>query len=357
MEKQSKTLDFRNQEFFIGMDVHKKSWTVTVRIPSTVLKTFSMKPLPLELNNYMENHYPQGKYNSVYEAGFCGYWVHRELTGLGFNNLIVSPTEIPTSCKERLNKTDKVDSRKLSRELSNGTLKGIYIPSLKHEELRGLSRQRYHQAKKLVRVKNQIKSYLNCYGHKLPENSEMKHWSKRFIKHLQSIEFEYKTGKERLDYFIDELEIIRDRKLKILNSIKNHLREEKMYNSVELLLSVPGIGSITATTFVTEIMDINRFSNTDSLASYVGLVPSIRSSGETEKVLGLTVQFNRYLRQLLVEAAWVAVRNDPALTLAFNNYLIRMSKQKAIIRIARKLLNRMYYVLKNKTKYVYSVVA
>lgn len=357
MNIKGKKIDFSKQELYIGIDVHKKSWTVTIRIPSTVLKTYSMRPSSKELNKHMEKYYPHGNYHSVYEAGFSGFWLHRELTELGFDNIIVSPSDIPTSSKERLTKTDKVDSRKLARELSNDTLKGIYIPNIMEENLRGLSRQRYQQARKLARVKNQIKSYLNFCGCELPENSELQHWSKRFISHLQNIKFENEIGKEKLEFYLDELEIIKKRKLQLLNSLKKHLKEKSKYNLVEFLLTVPGIGFITATTFLTEIIDIYRFPNSDKLASYIGLVPAIESSGETEKVLGLSFQYNKYLRQLLVEASWIAVRNDPALTLVFNKYLVRMSKQKAIIRIARKLLNRMFYVLKNKHNYVHSVVA
>jgi len=286
-----------------------------------------------------------------------GRWLHRELTSLGFNNIIVSPSDIPTSGKERLRKTDKVDSRKLARELSAGNLKGIYVPSLLFQELRGLSRQRYQQTKKLVRIKNQIKSYLNYYGKELPENCELLHWSNQFINHLRTLEFAYEIGKEQLENYIDELLILRKRKLEILQSLKKHLQKHNLYNKIKLLLTVPGISYITATTLLTEIADIHRFNSTDSFASYIGLVPSTNSSGEKDKILGLTVQFNRHLRQLLVEASWIAIRNDPALTLSFANYSKRMCKQKAIIKIARKLLNRIYYVLKNEKEYVCSVVA
>jgi len=357
MNPKDKLADFRSQELFVGIDVHKKSWTVTIRLENLELKTFSMNPSSEELKNHMKTKYPQGKYHSVYEAGFSGYWLHRELTELGFNNIIVSPTDIPTSGKERLRKTDKIDSRKLARELSAGNLKGIYVPSLLFQELRGLSRQRYQQTKKLTRIKNQIKSYLNYYGQALPENCELLHWSMKFICYLRTLEFSYEMGKEQLENYIDELLLLRSRKLKILQSLKKHLQKHNLYNKIKLLITVPGISYITATTLLTEIADIHRFNSTDSFASYIGLVPSTKSSGEKDKVLGITVQFNRYLRQLLVEASWVAVRNDPALTLSFTNYSKRMCNQKAIIKIARKLLNRIYYVLKNEKEYVRSVVA
>lgn len=357
METQSKKISFRNQKLFIGLDVHKKSWTVTIRLEKLELKTFTMNPSPDELKKHMIKHYPEGKYFSVYEAGYCGYWIHRKLLELGIENILVSPSSIPTSPKERMTNNDNIDSRKLARELSSGNLKGIYVPEILFQELRSLSRQRYQTTKKLIRVKNQIKSYLSYYGIILPENCEMLHWSKRFIEKLSDIEFSYEVGKEQLENYIEELMALRKTKLKILQSLKDYLRKHCLYRNIELLLTVPGIGSITAITLLTELVDIKRFHNTDSLANYVGLIPSVQSSGEREDVLGLTFQFNRYLRQLLVESAWIAVRNDPALTLCFENYIKRMCKQKAIIKIARKLINRIYYVLKNEKEYTCSVIS
>ncbi len=125
MNDQERGLDFSNQEFYLGIDVHKRSWAVTIRSNNIVLKTLSMNPTPKELSDFMKKRYPNGNYHSVYEAGFSGYGMHRELESLGFRNIIVSPSEIPTTGKEKLTKTDEVDSRKLARELEKGTIIGI----------------------------------------------------------------------------------------------------------------------------------------------------------------------------------------------------------------------------------------
>ncbi len=135
MRDQERQLNFGNQEFYLGIDVHKRSWAVTIRSNNIVLKTFSMNPSPKELSDFMKKRYPNGNYHSVYEAGFGGYGMHRELENLGFNNIIVSPSEIPTTGKEKLTKTDEVDSRKLARELEKGTINGIYIPSQLQQEM------------------------------------------------------------------------------------------------------------------------------------------------------------------------------------------------------------------------------
>jgi len=86
------------------------------------------------------------------------------------------------------------------------------------------------------------------------------------------------------------------------------------------------------------------------------LVPSVHSSADKTSELGLTQRRNRYLRHLIVEASWVAIRKDPALLLAFNQLTRRMKKQDAIIRIAKKLLRRIRHVWKNQKPYVMAVV-
>ena len=88
----------------------------------------------------------------------------------------------------------------------------------------------------------------------------------------------------------------------------------------------------------------------------MGLIPDIHVSGETEHIGDLTYRRNPQLRDVLIEAAWVAARKDPVLLLAFNEYCQRMRKTRAIIKIARKLLNRIRYVLKNQVDYVPGVV-
>ena len=122
-------------------------------------------------------------------------------------------------------------------------------------------------------------------------------------------------------------------------------------------MSVPGIGFVIAMTLYTEIITIGRFNRFDALASFVGLVPSVSGSGEQEWDNGMTPRSSSFLRYLLIEAAWVAIREDPALTLAFTELCRRMKKQEAIVRIAKKLLRRIHSVWKNQKEYVLAVVA
>ena len=116
------------------------------------------------------------------------------------------------------------------------------------------------------------------------------------------------------------------------------------------------MGLVTAMTFLTEIEDVPRFKTLDRLCSYIGLVPMTGSSGGSESVGGITKRQNKVLRSMVIESSWMAIRNDPALMLAYQKLVVRMSPSKAIVGIAKKMINRMRYVLKNQAPYVKAVV-
>jgi len=122
------------------------------------------------------------------------------------------------------------------------------------------------------------------------------------------------------------------------------------------LMTIPGVGFKAAITLYSEIIDINRFPNIECLKSYVGLVPSVSASGETEYTRGLTYRSNKLLKYVLIECAWVAIRKDPALLHNYNKLIVRMKTQEAIVRIAVKLLRRIGYVWQNNTPYVFGVL-
>ena len=358
MKDKNNKLNFTGQRIYIGLDVHKKSWTVTIYFQGIILRTLSMVPSPEGLVKYLHKNYPNATYISVYEAGFCGYWIDRKLRALGINNIIVNPADIPTKQKEKRHKTDKVDSKKLARELSNNNLEGIYIPSEENESIRALSRLRRQITKDQVRLKCRIKSLLHFVGIELPENSELKHWSGKFIKYLSELELKYQAMKLTLERLLESLRQGRQILVNIVKDLREIVKEEDIDKRIiKFLQTVPGIGFITAITLYAEIMDINRFRKFDHLSCYIGFSPATDSSGEKETVVGLSNQQNKYLRSMLIESAWTAIRKDPALTQVYGTLVMRMGTQKAILRIAKKLLSRIMYVWKNEKDYVFAVVS
>lgn len=166
IKMKNKKLNFAGQRIYVGIDVHKNSWDITIILNAMKVKKYSMNPSPQELYNYLRKHYPNGEYHTVYEAGFSGFWADRELQALGINNIIVNPADVPTKSKERRKKTDRIDSGKLARELSVGHLEGIYIPNEEEESLRTLVRLRRQFVTDQTRQKKQNKIITFVFGRK-----------------------------------------------------------------------------------------------------------------------------------------------------------------------------------------------
>jgi len=352
------SLNFKNIIFYIGIDTHLKNWTVTIRSNGIELKTFSMNPSAFELKNYLNKHYPGGTFYIVYEAGFMGFTPYRKFKELNLNCIVVNPADIPTTNKEKVEKTDPADSRKLSRELENGSLKAIYVPDIVSEELRSLMRLRFRKVQQQTRLKNRIKGLLHNYGIAIPKKYlRNSRWSNNFIIWLENLNLTTEAGSFVLTDLVEQLKENRHGLKEVLRQLRKESRKEHIAPIIKALCSVPGIAFITAMTLYTEIIDINRFKNFDNLASFVGLVPSIYSSSETEYSRGITFRHNKFLRPLIIESAWTAIRRDPAMSKKYFELRKNMSKQRAIIRIAKKLLRRIKHVWIEKEEYSFSLVA
>jgi transposase len=358
MQTQNNKLSFKNQDLYVGIDIHKKQWTISItHMNRTIHKKTVIDPLAKTLLTFLNRRYPEGNYHAVYEAGFCGFQAARDLNELGVNCIVTHPADIPTKQKERLNKNDRVDARKLSRSLSSHDLEGIYIPDKISEEYRYLSRYRYSLIKDQTRMKNRIKSALYQFGIKMPLEYEDRRWSGQFIDWLSGIRFETEYAQYAFDDQISQLIQMRLRLTQTLMKMKTMVSTVAPMSPVyRYLLSVPGIGPITAVALLTEIIDIHRFKKTDQLVSFVGLAPCVRSSDEKEKMHGITPRHNKHLRSMLIEAAWKAAGVDPVLTMKFGQLCRRMPKNKAIVRIAKMLISRIHYVWKNQTAYVEGVL-
>ena len=353
MEAQVKKIDFTGQNIYVGFDAHLKSWKVTIMAEDVMYKTFTQPPKPEVLYNYLKINFPGGNYLSAYEAGFCGYWIHDKLLSYGIKSIVVNPADIPTTDKERVQKEDKRDSRKIARSLSNGTLMPIYVPSIQTQRDRSLLRTRTMMVRDLARYKNRIKSFLYFYGIEIDAffSNPQSHWSNRFMLWLENLEIDNGSGKEALQVLISECKNLRKSVLQITKQIRTLSVNDRYKLQVELLKSVPGIGLLTAMIILTELESIERFNNIDKLCGYIGLVPSTKSSGEKERTGDITPRGHNVLRTAIIESSWTAIRNDPSLMKSYLSYIKRMESNKAIIKIAKKLLARVRYVLLNQEPY------
>jgi transposase len=350
----TKKIDFKDKDLFIGLDVHKKSWSVTIVVDGIEHRTFTQPPDPKALNNYLQRMFPGGSYNSAYEAGFCGYGIHRELNFLGIKNIVINAADIPMSQKDKLQKRDPIDSSKIARGLENGSLHGIHIFDRDMEELRSLNRTRFYLMRDLRRSKNRIKSFLQYYGELIPPEFDNNQWTLKFVSWLHQVKMQTMSGQDAFSNLIESYEHHRQQLLILSRMVRLRISQydKELYS---LLKTISGIGPLKASALITEIGDVNRFTHINHLGSYVGLIPRVRESGETTHTGGITFRCNTFLRTLLIESSWQAIRMDPAMMQYYHRHVINSKGHKVIIKVARKLLNRIKYVMKNRQPYVIGV--
>lgn len=208
-----------------------------------------------------------------------------------------------------------------------------------------------------TRIKNRIKSLLLFLGESISEDIDERHWSKKYITALKDLPIKQANSKQALLELLERPESLRNQIASIVKQLRNYVAEDEEANKIiTLLRSVPGIGFVLSVILYSEIIDIKRFKRLDKLATYVGLSPAVVSSGEKESTLGLSKQKNKYIKNSLIEATWIAIRKDPALQMAYGKLLQKMPANKAILRISKKLLNRIRSVWTNQQPYVLSVV-
>src|SRR6056297_1189328 len=293
----SSELDFSDQDIFVGLDTHLKNWRVSIMIGSSFYKTFSQDPSSKVLKNYLQKNFPNGNYYSAYEASFNGFKNHRDLITLGIKNIVVNPADIPTTDKERKQKEDSRDSRKIARQLSQKDLTPIYIPEIEIEGDRSLVRYRKTITKEISRTKNRVKSLLYYFGIEIPiQFSGKKYWSKRFTSWLREVKLPTDSAKITLENYLETVELYRKKQYSTNKKIRELSGKNIYKENYNLLLSVPGIGCLTAMIILTELGDIKRFKNLDNLCSFIGLTPMTNSTGENERIGDITLRRNKILR-------------------------------------------------------------
>jgi transposase len=338
-----------NPKLYIGMDFHKKSWSVHLRTDISDHKTLTIPSRCEVLCEYVDKHFKDHDVSLTYEAGCCGFGASRYFLNLGWNVLVVNPADVPRMDKQNYQKTDKIDCRNLAKQLSAGQLRGIYIPDEAQDLLKSLLRQRAETSKQLRAIKSNIKALLLYHGIELPAEFDKPNWTKAFLQWLREIKWAHPTGKTYLESKLRMLDVIYQEHLQLANELRAYCRKyhKKDY---DLLKSIPGVGGFLASAILEEIGDLRRFSSEAQFASYVGIVPTMRNSGGTEKIQGVTPRCRGLLMSYIIESAWVGLRMDPEMQAYYRKHIGKNPKS-IIVKIARKLLNRMLSIIKTGEPY------
>ena len=318
---------------FVGIDVHKKDYHVAFRggngmsesfVTTADFKSFTRTLLDLGLNISM----------IAYEAGPTGFSLARELTGAGFPVTVAAPSRIPRQVTPGA-KTDRLDCLKLAKLAASGMLKPIAIPTPEQEGERALSRRRSDLAESIRKVKQRIKSLLLYVG--VQEPVGLTNWSNKAVAALEFLPL-YPRSKLTLQSLVRELTFLKAERAVIDAALEEFSKTAEHREVMDALCSVPGVGLVVASSFRTELFSPERFSRPEEVASYLGLAPMVRQSGESASKGRLCPVGQTRLRSLLVEAVWRWKAKDPWAEALYRKLLSRCGLiAKAISALARRL--------------------
>lgn len=323
--------DYTGKTIFVGIDVHKKSYSVAVVCDSQVVKKDRMEASPDLLASYCRKKFVGATVRSAYEAGFCGFSLHRKLSQMGIDNRIVHPAGIEVAARVRV-KTDKRDAVKIASQLSSGRLRGIPVPTEEREGYREISRLRDLYVKKKNRVGNQIKSLLHRHGVFSQEDDKV--LGKKRIEKLQEKELR-EDVKFCLRKLCQEWTRLAEEIKEIEEQLKKQAEEDKQEKTYK---SLPGVGETSARVLANELGDMSQFKNERQLFSYVGMTPREHSSGENRWLGHISRQGKSQIRRTLVQAAWKVITVDKQLGEKFEKLSKRAGKRRAIVAIGRILI-------------------
>ena len=289
---------------FIGLDVHKATIAVAIadagsrsspRIHGEIANT------PAALARLMGRLSAKGERLSfVYEAGPCGYGVHRQIEAAGHACSVVAPSLIPRRAGDRV-KTDRRDAISLAGLHRAGELVAIWVPDTAHEAMRDLVRARA-SAVRLVRAsRQQLSGFLLRHARHYPG---AKAWTRSHRTWLAGVTFDHPAQQIVLQDMIGAVTDAERRRDLLEAQIRALLPEWSMAPVVEALQALRGVALVVAATLVAEVGDLTRFANPRQLMAHLGLVPSEHSSGASKRRGGITKTGNGAARRAMIEAAW-----------------------------------------------------
>ncbi len=337
---------------FVGLDVHADTIAVAVAELGGEVRSLGVIPNRAEaVRKLVKKLGPAKRLRVCYEAGCCGYVLHRQLQELGASCTIVAPSLVPTAPGDRV-KTDRRDAQKLARCFRAGDLTAVWVPDRAHEALRDLVRQRQAAKSDQARARNRLFQFLLRNG--LAPPRKMYSWGAHHMRWLRTLRFEHAAHEMTMADLLAEVEHATDRLARLDSAIETALETapEATKAVVAGLRCMRGVRTLTAMTLAVEVGSFSRFTRATELMAYSGAVPSEHSSGARIRHGSISKAGNARLRRIALEAAW-AYRFRPQLSEALRTR--QRGQPTAVIEIAWKAQSRLhdkYYSLlaRGKTK-------
>jgi transposase len=287
---------------YLGLDVHKATIAVAIAQEEGAPTSYgSIANEPSAIRTLMTRLGGSDvQLHVAYEAGPTGYALHRQLTTMGIDCIVVAPSLIPKRAGDKV-KTDRRDALKLARLLRSGDLTPIWVPDQAHEALRSLVRARADAKADQLRAKHRLSKFLLRQACWPPIG--VRNWSQRYFSWLRQLEFEHLPDRIVFADYLAEVTAAGERIKRLEAALHQCAQTSSQVALIRALQAFRGIGFLSAVTLVAEAGDLRRFRTAPQFMAYVGLVPSESSSGGKQQRGSITKTGNSLLRHVLGEAA------------------------------------------------------
>ncbi|MDI6885461.1 MAG: IS110 family transposase [archaeon] len=324
---------------YAGVDLHKSfCQTIVCTKEGELIKEGRIKTEKEEIEEFFSD---LEDLEIAFEASTNYEYFYDLLEGLGHKVVLAHPLKTRMIAEARI-KTDKIDAKTLAELLRGNLLPTSYVPPKEIRELRHLVRHRIALGRFRGRLKTQIKTELRRKNIKYQDGASI--FTSKRREELGRLK------NPGIDSYLAIYETV-ERELK--KAEREIEQAGQRYEEVKLLTGIKGIGVYSALIIFSEIGDGSRFPTEEKLFSYAGLVPRVHQSGKESYYGRITKEGSRYLRWILVEAARVHVQWCPEskITKHYNKIKRKRGSNVAIIAAARKLLQVIYHMLKNKEEF------
>ena len=321
----------------VGLDVSKEwlaaaTWPIGAERPTEIVK---LPNDPKSVSKFVQRVTAKGPATFVYEAGPCGYELHRQITAMGQRCVVIAPALIPRRPGDRV-KTDRRDAEKLARYYRNGDLTEIRVPTSEEEAARDLVRAREAALADRLCACHRLLKFLLRQGRVFRDG---KSWSLAHKAWLRTQNFDYPSTRLTYEAYVRGLEEAEERLAVLEQQVFDLANGERYAAGVSYLRCLRGIDTLTAVTLLTEVIDFRRFQKAREVMGYTGMVPSEHTTSFDPRRGRITKTGNAHVRRVLVEAAW-NYRRKRVLSQAIADR--RKDCPPEVVKIAKKAEDRLH---------------
>lgn len=282
----------------VGLDVHARSVAAAAIDGGTgELRQAKLTPGYDDVRGWIQSL--PGPVAVAYEAGPTGFGLYRALSAAGIRCEVAAPSKLQKPAGDRV-KTDAKDAIHLARLLRLDEVTSVAVPTVEQESARDLVRAREDCRGDLMRARHRLSKLLLRHGIVYYGGSA---WTGKHDAWLRAQRFEQASTRLAFESDYDTVAVTLARRDRLDEAIEAMAADSEFTPVVHRLACLRGVSTLTGFALAVEVGDWSRFTG-NSIGSFVGLVPSEYSSGNSRTQGPITKAGNRHLRRLLVEAAW-----------------------------------------------------